>query len=425
MKELNDYIQKVTTLKEKIENEITEIDKVYENVSSKLKKTYEQRNEKFEENELKERLQNEVTKIKEKLEKYFSDSNTLIKNGEKINKGIKSLEKDEKNLIKNLSYVSKINKNIKEMKFFLSELMQSIRISYLENENKIIYEEYCFNGIRPPKNIEFKDIDSSSFKILWNDNNKESNLDSKKIIFKVEIRKEQSQELFKQIYEGNDENCFVDKLENNTKYEIRICTIYNNLYSDWTKIQKIKTSEFISISKILNETKRENEFIQKIFEWSGGKKLELIYRGTKDGMNSNSFHNKCDNQGATICLYQNDKGNIFGGYSPVSWKKDVGYISSSDCFIFTLTNIYNISPTKFPISSINNSIYSYNSQGPTFGGGHDINICKDFLNDKPYCNFPHSYQDVLGKGKSIFTGDHNNSNKYFILKEIEVFKLLK
>ncbi len=39
MKELNDYIQKVTTLKEKIENEITEIDKLYENVSSKLKKT--------------------------------------------------------------------------------------------------------------------------------------------------------------------------------------------------------------------------------------------------------------------------------------------------------------------------------------------------------------------------------------------------
>ena len=27
--------------------------------------------------------------------------------------------------------------------------------------------------------------------------------------------------------------------------------------------------------------------------------MELIYRGTRDGMNSNSFHNKCDYKGPT------------------------------------------------------------------------------------------------------------------------------
>ena len=36
---------------------------------------------------------------------------------------------------------------------------------------------------------------------------------------------------------------------------------------------------------------------------------------------------------------------------------------------------------------------------------------------------PNSYKDVLGKGKSIFTGD--NDNNKFNLKEIEVFKLIK
>ena len=39
--------------------------------------------------------------------------------------------------------------------------------------------------------------------------------------------------------------------------------------------------------------------------------------------------------------------------------------------------------------------------------------------------FPSSYQDVLGKGSSIFDEDLNNSNEYFYLKEIEVFKLNK
>ena len=42
-----------------------------------------------------------------------------------------------------------------------------------------------------------------------------------------------------------------------------------------------------------------------------------------------------------------------------------------------------------------------------------------------YSDFPHSYQDILGKGRSIFTGDLNNSNTSFNLKEIEVFKIFK
>ena len=44
-------------------------------------------------------------------------------------------------------------------------------------------------------------------------------------------------------------------------------------------------------------------------------------------------------------------------------------------------------------------------------------------NNSNYSYFPYSYQDNLGKGKSIFTGDLNNSNRQFTLKEIEVFKL--
>ena len=424
MKEFNDYIQKVTALKDKIENEITEIDKLYDDINKKIKKSFEQKHEKLikEENDLREKLQNEVTKVKEKLEKCFSDSNTLIKTGEKINKGIKNLEKEEKNIIKTLSYVSKINKNQKEMKTLVSELMKSLKISYKEEENNIKFETFWFNGITPPTNIEFKDIGSNSFKILWSDSNIKLNIDKQKLTFKVEIRKEQQQEIFN-IYSKNEECLVLEKLEQNTGYEIRICSIYNNICSNWTQIHKIRTT--VLDSKILTETKRENEFIQKLLEWSGGKKMELLYRGTRDGMNCNSFHNKCDNQGANICLFKNDKGYIFGGYSSVSWNNEGGYSSVPDSFIFTLTNIYNIEPTKFPNTNTTYSVFMSNKQGPTFGGGHDINICSNFTNDKPYCNFPHSFNDVLGKGKSIFTGDISNINKYFILKEIEVFKIIK
>ena len=142
-------------------------------------------------------------------------------------------------------------------------------------------------------------------------------------------------------------------------------------------------------------------------------------------MTSKDFHNKCDNKGPTICLFKNEKGNIFGGYTNISWNTDDQYHQSSECFLFTLTNIYGTSPMKFANSNIQYSVYHNSSYGPTFGGGHDIYFTSNFLSNYNQSHFPNSYNDSLGKGKSIFTGDTNNNNAYFKLKEMEVFLLLK
>ncbi len=58
-----------------------------------------------EENDLKENLKNEVTKVKEQLENFLSESNNEIKLNERINKGIKKMENEEKNMIKILFYL--------------------------------------------------------------------------------------------------------------------------------------------------------------------------------------------------------------------------------------------------------------------------------------------------------------------------------
>jgi len=360
-------------------------------------------------------LQNEVTKTKEKLEEYLSFSNRIIKDIKKINKVIKAVEKEEKNMIKILTYISKINKNDKEMKKLNDTLMKNIKISFDEKENKVKYEDNFFNGIPSPKDIEFKDIDINSLKVNWKfDNINLLNID--KIKFKIEIKKENSEDNFNNIYEGNEMNYFINNLDSNTIYQIRICSVYNNINSIWSEINKVKTNVD---SIILKESKRYDEFIRKLYEWSGYNNMKLLYRGTRDGMEANYFHNKCNNQGPTISLFKNDKGFIFGGYASTDWTNSNGYKSAPDSFIFTLTNIYGIEPTKFPNSDLRYSIYDHSNNGPTFGC--DINIHK---NDT-YANFPYNYKDILGKGKSIFTGDLNDSNQYFKLKEIEVFKIFK
>jgi len=156
--------------------------------------------------------------------------------------------------------------------------------------------------------------------------------------------------------------------------------------------------------------------------------MELIYRGTKNGMTSSEFHNKCDNKGESITLIKNEKGNIFGGYASIPWTSaSDGWYSAPESFIFTLSNIYNTEPTKFP--SNNNQkeeVYHHSGYGPIFGGGSkDLGVRGDFLNSGGWSNFPNTYKDILGKGKSIFTGNSNNSNSDFKIKEIEVFKIFK
>ena len=121
MKEFDETTKNVINLKEKIENEIKNINELYEKMYKETTKSFELRHEKLikEEKEMKDKLDNEVTKIKEKLEEYLILPNSLIRNYEKINKGIQMLNRDEQNIniniFKKLTYISKLNKNQKEM----------------------------------------------------------------------------------------------------------------------------------------------------------------------------------------------------------------------------------------------------------------------------------------------------------------------
>ena len=89
-------------------------------------------------------------------------------------------------------------------------------------------------------------------------------------------------------------------------------------------------------------------------------------------MTGTVFHNKCNNQGPSIVLYKNENGYINGGYTSYPWSSDNSYHSAPDSFLFTLTNIYNINPTKFPSKNDQYEVYHYSNHGPAFGGGHDL-----------------------------------------------------
>ena len=132
-KEFDININKLNNLKNQIEKEMEEIDNTYEKVDKETTKSFELKREKLnkEESDLKEKLKTEVTKVKEKFELSLTEINQLLKTCEKIIKGINILEKEkEKNMIKTLSYISRININKEKMREIFQELMKNLNIFY-------------------------------------------------------------------------------------------------------------------------------------------------------------------------------------------------------------------------------------------------------------------------------------------------------
>ena len=78
-----------------------------------------------------------------------------------------------------------------------------------------------FNGLSIPTNIIINDIKLNGFKLPWEiDDINILNVDKNKMKYRIEVRKENEQ--FKIIYEGNNMNHNIEKLNSDTNYEIRL-----------------------------------------------------------------------------------------------------------------------------------------------------------------------------------------------------------
>ena len=143
-------------------------------------------------------------------------------------------------------------------------------------------------------------------------------------------------------------------------------------------------------------------------------KYKLLYRGTRDGMNASSFHQKCNSIPNTISIIQTTKGYKFGGYAEQTWENhsDGSWIKDDKSFVFSIDymKIYNhVNGTH--------AIYRSNNNGPTFDSC--IYLRKDFSKNE---------NETSGKNSanyhySGFNRDYelNDGEVDFSVAEIEVF----
>ena len=154
-------------------------------------------------------------------------------------------------------------------------------------------------------------------------------------------------------------------------------------------------------------------------------KFNLLFSTKLDGTDSSSnFHINCDGVFPTLAIILDTSERKFGGYSTQNWcpsNSGEAYSRAPGSFIFNITNKeksgkYNL------IDELNkNSIYRGKSNGPTFGGQHDLyisNSCKSNSNSYCYKSSSSSYNT----GNNNLLG--NSGQTSFQVKEYEVYQVV-
>ncbi|CDW77767.1 UNKNOWN [Stylonychia lemnae] len=157
----------------------------------------------------------------------------------------------------------------------------------------------------------------------------------------------------------------------------------------------------------------------KLFQVNGQNKL--LYKATRDGFQPADFHRLCDNQGPTVSFIQSEHGEVFGGYTSVSWTSENKYSKDSEAFVFSLTK----NTLHKQYQNIGTAIGQWGGYFMIFGHDSDIYInsgCN--VSQSGYSNLGGTYMPPEGlKYGEQQAKDYLAGSYQFKVIEIEVYSV--
>ena len=130
---------------------------------------------------------------------------------------------------------------------------------------------------------------------------------------------------------------------------MNIRPLIDQMFIDISNLNSIK-GEMMKDTQILYANEQIIWVLNQITGFRPQTKLKLIYRGSTHGWMIKDFHDRCDNQGATLLLMKCKTGRICGGFTGVSWLSPPysGYYKyDPSAFLFSVDNRLKF-PTKDP-----------------------------------------------------------------------------
>ena len=181
-----------------------------------------------------------------------------------------------------------------------------------------------------------------------------------------------------------------------------------------------ESKTFARLYKLLKEFNKSSLIYDDFNEWT------LLYRASRDGFDSRSFHMKCDNFTSTLTLIKaNGTNYIFGGYARKQWCNDLksAYIADANAFLFSLVN-EDDEPILMDTSDETTSLTSYYKYGPTFGAGNDLLVYNESNTKRAsYSNLGYTYKHPKYPYKSTQAKHFLAGSFLFSVAEIEVFQI--
>jgi len=152
--------------------------------------------------------------------------------------------------------------------------------------------------------------------------------------------------------------------------------------------------------------------LKEITPGSFSEASNLLYKASRDGWSAATFHQKCDNKGATYTRAIINDGRVLGAYTALSWSSSVqNYQNDTAAFLYDGT-------TKYPSTNgvWGSGVYAtYMNQTyfPTFGGGHDFYIWGQNI-------YNNAYTFITADGKAPF-GRNARTYQQYSLRDLEVY----
>ncbi|CAD8105632.1 unnamed protein product [Paramecium sonneborni] len=275
------------------------------------------------------------------------------------------------------------------------KLLKQLQESNQQQQSKLIEEGKQLEEI----NLQLTQIKEKEFKL------QEKVKQDIELIESLSSKLKDQENINKQLNEKtNEQNQLIQTIQNNldkTKSELSIKDqeLKNNISQNEEKLLELQSVySFVRTSWTIGKnTILKDDYcikILKTIEEKTKKKIKnqyLIYCGTKDGLNGQTFWKCVDKLSNLLMIFKSKSGYIFGAFSPCQWQLMSGSYFQDNAlssFLFSQTH-----DQIYPLKEANkqHSIYcNQSSYGPTFGGGHDLYISADF--NGGYSSLGHSYQ---------------------------------
>ena len=230
----------------------------------------------------------------------------------------------------------------------------------------------------------------------------------------INIQNKKIEELEHIINENKKEMKNQNDIIINLEERIKILENFFNKNKSENNQQKIlfnDLKDFDLNSIIINNNRKYMEALKNWINPYKDIKAELLYRLSRDGKSTATFHEKCDNKGPTLSIFNLEKGNIIGIYTPLNWDTSNEWKNDMDSFLFNLNKNIKFSKKKKLLSIFCNKNY-----GPFVGcigvSGETIQeLCK-------IDNF--FYKDKYENSNNILS---DNEFPYKIY-ELEIFRII-